>query len=105
MARLVVHALRVAQGKLKLAVASFTAAPAKLERAGPAADEARLSKRFAHVKAESELFANVGKKLKAGDKAGAEHIVVRLTQNANRANLQILPFDFRYCRLEPGRFT
>ena len=71
----------------------------------PAADEARLAKWFSYLKIEAELFATAGKKLKSGDKPGAEHIITKLTQNANKANLQVLPFGFRYCRLEPSKFT
>jgi hypothetical protein len=103
----------VQTGKLKPAAAKFAQASTALKKAlhelegvpRPPADEARLTKWFSYVKAEAELFAAAGTKLKAGDKAGAEHIVTKLTQNANKANLQVLPFDFRHCRLEPARFT
>ncbi len=103
----------VQTGKLKTAAAKFIKASGELKRTlreleavpRPAADEARLTKWFGLVKAEAELFAQAGKKLKAGDKAGAEHIVTKLTQNANKANLEVLPFGFRYCRLEPAKFT
>jgi hypothetical protein len=103
----------VQTGKLKTAAAKFTKASGELKRTlgelervpEPAADEARLDKWFALVKVEAELFASAGKKLKAGDKPGAEHIVNQLTQNANKANLEVLPFGFHYCRLEPAKFT
>jgi hypothetical protein len=103
----------VRSGKLKPASAKFTKAAGELKRTlkeleavpRPAEDEARLAKWFALVKVEAELFGEAGKKLKAGDKAGAEHIVTKLTQNANKANLEVLPFGFRYCRLEPAKFT
>jgi hypothetical protein len=103
----------VKQGKLRTAALKFTKASAALKKAlreieavpPPSADEARLTRWFAYVKIEAELFATAGRKLKAGDKAGAEHIVVQLTKNASKANLQMLPFGFRYCRLEPARFA
>jgi hypothetical protein len=103
----------VKAGKLKTAAAKFAKSSAELKRTlkelervpRPTADEARLTKWFALVKVEAELFAWAGKKLKAGDKAGAEHIVAKLSQNANKANLETLPFGFRYCRLEPSKFT
>lgn len=100
-------------GQLKTAAAKFTKAAGELKRtlkelegvARPVADEARLAKWFGLVKVEAELFGQAGQKLKAGDKAGAEHVVTKLTQNANKANLEVLPFGFRYCRLEPSKFT
>jgi hypothetical protein len=52
----------------------------------------------------AELSATAGKKLAAGEKAGAG-IVTELTQDADEADLQVLPSGFRHCRLEPGRFT
>jgi hypothetical protein len=103
----------VKAGNLKPASAKFAKASTALTKAlhqlegvpQPAADEARLTKWFSYVKIEAELFGTAGKKLKAGDKAGAEQIVNKLTQNANKANLEVLPFGFRYCRLEPAKFT
>lgn len=103
----------VKTGKLKTAAAKFTKASTALKRTlgelekvqQPTADEARLTKWFALVKVEAELFGSAGKKLKAGDKAGAEKIVTKLTQNANKANVEVLPFGFRYCRFEPAKFT
>jgi hypothetical protein len=103
----------VKQGKLKPAAAKFTEASIALQKTlreieavpRPAADEARLAKWFFYVKIEAELFATAGKKLKSGDKPGAEHIVTKLSQNANKANLEVLSFGFRYCRFEPAEFT
>lgn len=103
----------VQQGKLKTAAAKFTKASTELTKTvrelkkvpQPVADKSRLSSWFGLIEVEAELFAMAGKKLKAGDKAGAEHIVTKLTQNANKANLQVLPFGFTYCRLEPAKFT
>lgn len=103
----------VRAGQLKTAAAKFTKASGELKRTlgelekvpQPAADEARLAKWFGLVRVEAELFGQAGQKLKAGDKGGAEHIVTKLTLNANKANLEVLPFDFRYCRLEPSKFT
>ena len=98
-------------GKLRTAATKFVEASAALKKAlreleqvpGPTQDEARLASWFRYVKVEAELFSAAGKKLKSGNKAAAEHIVVQLTQNANKANLQVLPFGFHYCRLEPAQ--
>jgi hypothetical protein len=100
-------------GKLKPAAVKFSKASKEQSQAlrelealpQPAADEARLTKWLSYLKIEAELFATAGKKLKAGDKAGAEHITAKLAQNANKANVQVLPFEFRYCRQEPSKFT
>jgi hypothetical protein len=103
----------VKAGQLKTAAAKFAKSSVELKRTlgelekvpQPVADGARLKQWFGLVKVEAELFATTGKKLASGDKAGAEHLVAKLSQNANKANLQVLPFGFRYCRLEPAKFT
>jgi uncharacterized protein involved in high-affinity Fe2+ transport len=103
----------VKTGKLKPAAAKFAKA-AKEQAAAlkelealpqPAADEARLGKWLSYLKIEAELFATAGRKLNSGDMAGAEHITSKIAQNANKANLQVLPFEFRYCRQEPSKYT
>lgn len=71
----------------------------------PSADEARLAKWFSYLKIEAELFRAAGRKLKAGDGPAANHIINKLSQNANKANLQVLPFSFHYCRQEASKFT
>jgi hypothetical protein len=103
----------VKTGKLKPAAAKF--AQASKAQAGalkklealpqPTADEARLGKWLSYLKIEAELFATAGRKLNSGDKAGAEQITPKIAQNANKANVQVLPFEFRYCRQEPSKYT
>jgi hypothetical protein len=103
----------VKKGQLKVPAMKFAKASKEQARAlkelealpQPVADEARLAKWLSYLKVEAELFATAGRKLKAGDKAGAEHITAKLAQNANKANLQVLPFGFHYCRQEPSKFT
>jgi hypothetical protein len=103
----------VKTGKLKPAAAKFAQA-AKVQAKSlkqlealpqPAADEARLGKWLSYLKVEAELFASAGRKLSSGDKAGAEHITSKIAQIANQANVQVLPFEFRYCRQEPSKYT
>lgn len=101
----------VKKGQLKTAAAKF--AKASNEQAGtlkklealprPSADEARLEKWFSYLKIEAELFATAGRKLKAGDKVGAQRVFTKLSQNINKANNQVLPFDFEYCRLNAAK--
>ena len=103
----------VRQGKLKIAAAKFTKAAAALKKTlvqlkgvpKPSADQARLDKWLGYIKAEVELFERTAKKLKAGDKIGAQRMAVRLTSTANKANNQVLTFEFRYCRVNPSQYT
>jgi hypothetical protein len=103
----------VRQGKLKPAAVKFSKAAVALKAAiaqiqkvpAPAADAARLSKWLGKVSNEAGYFEAVAKKLRAGDKAGAEHLVNKLTTEAGAANNIVIPFEFTYCRLEPSRFT
>jgi hypothetical protein len=104
---------QVQAGKLKPAATQFSKAAAALKKAAaqlkavpqPSADQAKLGKWLGYVQAEVELFESVAEKLRAGDKTGAQAMVIRLTHNANLANNQVLAFDFTYCRLEPSKFT
>lgn len=103
----------VKKGQLKTAAAKF--AKASKEQAAtlkelealprPSVDEARLTKWFSYLKIEAELFATAGKKLKAGDKAGAQHVFTKLSLNINKANNQVLPFGFNYCRLNAAKLS
>jgi hypothetical protein len=102
----------VKEGKLATAAARFAKAMSALKKTRaelavvpqPPADKARLTKWLGYIKVEVALFEATAKKLKAGDKAGAEHMSVRLTREASLANNEVLPFEFRYCRAEPSRF-
>ncbi len=99
--------------KLDAAAAQFAKASTALKKAlaqlravpQPAADQAKLTKWLGYVEDEAELFASAAKKLKAGDKVGAQAMVVRLSHNANLANNQVLAFDFDYCRFDTSKFT
>jgi hypothetical protein len=103
----------VRAGNLRPAAAQFTKAARALKSAigqlqkipAPAADATRLSKWLGKVSNEAGYFEAVAKKLRAGDKAGAEHLVNKLTTEAAAANNVVIPFEFQYCRLEPSRFT
>jgi hypothetical protein len=71
----------------------------------PPADQARLATWFKTIGTEAGYFEAVSRKLRAGQKAQAERYVNKLTSTASKANNQVLPFEFTYCRLEPSRFT
>lgn len=103
----------VKRGELKVAAARFAKAGSALRKtvrrlAGvprPPADRTLLAEWLGDVKGEAALFEQIAAKLRGGDKIGAERLVVILTRNANVANNLVVPFEFEYCRLEPGRFT
>ncbi len=102
----------VKQGKLKPASAKFKQAAMALKKAvkqlkalpQPSADSARLKKWFTYAEQEVKLFETGSRKLSSGDKNAASKIGVELVNVANKANAQVIPFEFKYCRLEPSRF-
>jgi len=104
---------KVKQGKLAAAGTQFAQAATALKQAyaelkavpQPTADAAKLAKWLAYVKTEADLFKAAADQLKAGDKTKAQASVLKLTHNANLANLQVLAFDFTYCELDPGKFS
>lgn len=99
-------------GKLKLAGTQFAKGAVALKKARtqlaavskPAADSARLTKWLGYIKDEIELFEKVSKKLKAGDQHGAQRMALQLTSTVNRANNTVLPYEFKYCRVETSQF-
>jgi hypothetical protein len=103
----------VKDDKLKLAATQFAKAATALKKAlnqlkavpKPPADAARLTKWLGYVKTEVELFEQVSKKLKAGQKSSAQRLSIRLTSTVNRANNEVLAFEFKYCRVNPSQFT
>jgi hypothetical protein len=104
---------KVKSGKLAAASKQFASAAKALKKARtqilavpqPTADVARLTKWLGYVKEEVQLFEGVSRKLAAGQKTAAQKLVVRLTSNANKANNEVLPMEFHYCRFEPSKFT
>jgi hypothetical protein len=103
----------VKRGKLAPAAAQFTKAAKALKLAKrqlaavpqPPADQARLGKWLGLVETEGSLFERISAQLRAGQKSAAERTVAKLSTNANQANNLVIPFEFRYCRFEPSRFT
>lgn len=99
-------------GKLKLAGSQFAKGAAALKKARtqlavvpqPPADSARLTKWLGYIKTEVELFERVSKKLKAGDKHGAQRMQLQLLSTVNKANNAVLPYEFKYCHVERSQF-
>lgn len=104
---------QVQQNKLGAAAAKFTRASKALKATWrqlkavpqPPADSARLAKWLQLVKKEADLFETTAAKLRAKNKPAALAMVVQLRNIANKANVQGLPFEFKYCRFEPSKFT
>jgi hypothetical protein len=71
----------------------------------PAADAKRLGRWLDYLSEEVELLQTTSTRLRRGDKFGAQKMAVRLNQTANRANAEVLEFEFRYCAANPSRFT
>jgi hypothetical protein len=98
--------------KLTLAGSQFAKGAAALKKARtqlaavpkPASDSARLTKWLGLVKTEVELFENVSKKLRAGDKRGAQRMALQLTTTVNKANNTVLAYEFKYCRVQSSQF-
>lgn len=103
----------VRNGELKRAARQFQKAATALEGTvaqlrrvpRPPEDEDRLIRWLDTVSTEASLFEAVAAKLRAGKKAAAVRLVVRLTSTATKANSMVISFEFRFCRLEPSRFT
>lgn len=104
---------KVQKGQLKAAGTQFEKAGKALHKAivqlkaiaQPTADEAKLAKWLKYVGEEEKLFLLGAKQLKEGNKRAAQATVIRLNSNANKANNQVLGFEFKYCRFEPSKFT
>jgi hypothetical protein len=102
----------VKEGKLKLASRQVATGAKALKQTylkllqvpKPAADAARLTKWLKDVKTEVEMLEAVGRKLAKGEKNAALRMVVRLKANAERANNQVLDYQFRYCHVDPSKF-
>lgn len=104
---------KVKQDRLKPAAAQFSKAAEALQRTlrqlravpQPSADAPRLGRWLALIYEEVELLRTTATKLRKGDKFGAQKMAVRLTQTVNRANNEVIPFEFRYCAANSSRFT
>lgn len=100
-------------GKLKEAGAQFIHASAAFgstvqkisEVPRPPADDARLLKWFKHLNIVKTNLGKLGKALKEGDEILAAHEGIRVERAGNAANNVGFIFEFRYCRISPGRFT
>lgn len=104
---------KVRKNQLKPAATQFSKAARAAHKAlvklravpQPPADKSRLAKWLSYIQKQEGYFRKISKKLKAGDKNGATAMVFRLEHNASQANNKVLPFEFRYCRVDPSKFS
>jgi hypothetical protein len=104
---------KVRRGKLKPADRQFSKAAAALTDTlphllalrRPSTDVPRLSRLLVRVEIKVTLFEGVAAKLRSGDILAAAQMVLTLTTHANRAKNLVTPFESKYCRFEPSRFT
>lgn len=103
----------VKKNKLKPAAAQFAKAATAFGSATnqiarvpqPVDDAARLTKWIGLLEAQEANLRKISKYLAAGKKGPAQHELAKLEVNRNQANTTVLPFEFNYCRIEPGRFN
>lgn len=103
----------VKAGKLKQAAKRFFRASQALGKATrqlnavpkPANDAPKLSKWIGYLKREGGLLGEIGKALAQEKKGKAQGLSVRLRRNSNLANNSVLAFGFKYCRIDPSRFS
>ncbi len=103
----------VKAGELKRASKHFLRAATALEGTiaqlkrvpQPTTDEAKLQKWIGYLEVESDYFKRIGDALAAGKKAKAQSLSVRLNRNSNLANNTVLAFGFKFCRIDPSRFS
>jgi hypothetical protein len=70
----------------------------------PGEDALRLTKWLKGIKTEVELLKATGRKLANGEKSAAGRLAIRLKNNATKTNNEVLGYEFRYCRVDPGKF-
>ena len=103
----------VKENKLKTAGAKFIKSSNALKKTHtqllgieqPVEDAAKLTKWLGYVKTQVSLLKNTGNALKAGNKKKAQTERNKLDKAVNQANSAVLAFSFRYCKIEPTKYT
>jgi len=104
---------KVKAGKLDAAGAQFIHASAAFgatvgklsEVPRPPADDERLLKWFKFLGIVRANLHKLGTALKADERIKATHESIRVERSSNAANNVGFVFEFKYCRITPGRFT
>ena len=70
----------------------------------PPADDTRLLKWFDQLRIVQSKLGTLGKALKEENEIKAAHEQIKVERASNAANNVGFVFEFRYCRITPGRF-
>ena len=98
--------LRVAAGQFTRAGRAFEKAVGELRAVPPPGEDAvTLAKWLAQLEKETDFLQRIGKALNEGKKTAVLGLSVRLKHNGNLANNLVLDFDFRYCLINPSKFS
>ena len=103
----------VKQDKLKPAATKLIKASNALQKTynqlkaveQPVEDAAKLTKWLGYIKTQVSLLKNTGNALKVGNKKKAQTERNKLDKAVNQANSAVLAFSFRYCKIEPTKYT
>ncbi len=103
----------VKNDKLKQASESFTKAANALEKAQkqlaaveqPPADSAKLNKWLSGIKGEISLMREIATAFKSGNKGKGSSLAVKLQHNATTTNNQVISYAFKYCKIDPSKYT
>ena len=71
----------------------------------PAADAAKLNKWLGYIKQEAGLFTKLSKQAKKEQKGAFSSTRSKMDQIASKANVEVLSFNFKHCKVEPSKLT
>lgn len=98
--------LKAQSGKLGKASRQMRQTHNKLRnKPQPAADAAKLKKWLSLIKQEADLFAKLSTQAKKEQKGAFSSTRSKMDTIAKRANVEVLAFGFRHCKVEPSKLT
>lgn len=71
----------------------------------PTADEAKLAKWLGYIKQEANLFTKLSKQAKKEQKGAFSSTRSKMDSIANKANVEVLSFNFKDCKVDPSSLT
>ncbi len=99
--------------KLKQASTNFTKAAKALEETqkklaavpAPSDDATTITKWLSGIKGEVSLMKTIATKLKSGQKGSASSLSVKLSHNADATNALVFSYSFKYCKIDPSKYS